>query len=243
MNFIQRFFGTVFPPYRHRLIQKEQGQIFSALIDSLPEEFANLKQQVKGFSFLGLSSWTLFPEFKFITKAFPGETIFQYKKRGQDFKISGIKLFSKKQNAFVDAALLIHNNLIAGLRIDKSNYELSEFDISKVNGNNATKSAFNFPPGNIDKFIESLEPDIKEKINPGEIFDIEFGNRIFFVFYDMEDGNYLAVDKNQRVYSLVHDAKPMIKLMKTSFSKILSDIATGRFDKDQHLDERYRGDN
>ena len=149
MNYLQRLIGTVFPPYRHSIIRKEQGQIFNALIDSLPGEFANLKQQVKGSRFLGLSTWTLFPEFKFITKAFPGETVFQYKKRGQDYKISGIKLFSKKQNAFVDAELLIHDNLIAGVRIDKSNYELSEFDISKATKYlNQDFQLFSFLPSN-----------------------------------------------------------------------------------------------
>jgi hypothetical protein len=240
MNSIQRFFGAVFPPYRHSLIQKEQGQILSALLDSLPKEFENLKQQAKGSRFFGLSNWVLFPEFKFITTAFPGETVYQYKKRGQDYKISGVKLFSKKENTFIDAELLIQDNLITGIRIPKSNYELSEFDISRINGIVATKSPFDFPQSDIDKFIESLDADIKEKVNPDKVFDIDFGNKTFFAFFDMKDGNYLAVDKNQKVYSLVHDAKPMSKQMKITFREILSDIAEGRLNKDQHLDERYR---
>ena len=240
MNPIQRLIATVFPPYRHGLIEKEQGQILKAVVHSLPDEFETLKQQVKGFKFLGLSSWTLFPEFKFITTAFPGETVFQYKKRKKDYKVTGVQLFSKKYKTFVNAELLIHDNLLTGMRIDKSNYELSEFDISKVNGSNATKSPFDFPPSDIDKFIENLEPDIKGKLDLNEMFDIDFGNRTFFAFYDMEDGNYLAVDKDQKVYSLVHDARPMTKQMKSTFLEILLAIKEGRFDKDQHLDERYK---
>jgi hypothetical protein len=56
----------------------------------------------------------------------------------------------------------------------------------------------------------------------------------------LEDGNYLAVDKNQNVYSLIHDAKPAATKIKYSLEEILVDIKAGRFDKDKHVDERYR---
>ena len=55
----------------------------------------------------------------------------------------------------------------------------------------------------------------------------------------MKDGNYLAVNEKLEVYSLVHDAKPMVKKQNTSFDEILSDLQTNKFDKQQHLKDRY----
>jgi hypothetical protein len=54
------------------------------------------------------------------------------------------------------------------------------------------------------------------------------------------DGNYLAVDKNQNVYSLIHDAKPVVKKIKLTFGEILANISEGWFEKDKHIHERYR---
>jgi hypothetical protein len=56
----------------------------------------------------------------------------------------------------------------------------------------------------------------------------------------LEDGNYLATDKKLNVYSLVHDARPMAKKLKHSLADILDDIATKTFDKEKHLEERYK---
>jgi hypothetical protein len=43
-----------------------------------------------------------------------------------------------------------------------------------------------------------------------------------------------------KVYSLVHDAKPMAQGMKISLSEIINEIACNKFDKAKHLEERYK---
>jgi hypothetical protein len=77
-------------------------------------------------------------------------------------------------------------------------------------------------------------------LNPDDIFDIDFSNRTYYAFYDLEDGNYLATDKKLNVYSLVHDARPMAKKLKCSLADMLVDIEAKTFDKDKHLEERYK---
>jgi len=168
-----------------------------------------------------------------------GETVFTYKKNGQNYKISGLQIFSRHNNKFEDVEILIQDNLVRALKITNSAYQLSEFDLKKTITKNVVKSDFTFPPNDIDIFYSSLPQEIKGKINPDDLFDIDFGNRTFFSFCDLEDGNYLVVDKNLKVYSLVHDAKPMITTMKTSFLDILNDIKDNTFDKQKHLDQRY----
>jgi len=135
---------------------------------------------------------------------------------------------------------LIHDNYLAGLRIDRSDYQLEEFDIKNIQSEKLEQVTIEFPPSEIDLFYEKLDDSLKSKMNPDDIFDIDFNNRTYYAFYDLEDGNYLATDKKLNVYSLIHDARPMVKKLKCSLADILSNIATKRFDKDKHLEERFK---
>lgn len=240
MNIFQKILGTIFPPYKRSVLRQEQARLFTAVISSLPEDFNEIKQQTLSARFWGLDNWKLYQDFKFITLSYGGDAVFKYKKRGQSFKISGLQIFSKLTKQFEDIEILIQDNLVSGLKIENSQYDLSEFDIGKINNKGVTKSVFTFSPNDIDIFYDSLDQEIKNKLNPDDLFDVDFNNRTFYSFCDLEDGNYLAVDKNLKVYSLVHDAKPMVTGIKISFSDILSEIANNKFDKEKHLEERYR---
>ncbi len=165
-----------------------------------------------------------------------------FKKRGQNYKLSGLRIFSTKLNDYVRVDFLIHDNYLAGLRIERSDYQLEEFDLKNIQSEKLEKEAIEFPPTEVDLFYEKLDDSLKSKINPDDIFDIDFNNRTYYAFYDLEDGNYLATDKKLNVYSLVHDASPMAKKLKYSLSGILSDIETKQFDKDRHLEERFKND-
>lgn len=240
MNILQKILGTFFPPYKHNVLRQEQANLFTAVISSLPENFNEIKEQTLSARLWGLDNWKLYPDFKFVSLSYGGDTVFKYKKRGQNFKISGLQIFSNLTKQFEDIEILIQDNLVSGLKIENSQYQLSEFDLDKINNKGVIKSAFTFAKSNIDIFYDSLDQEIKNKLNPDDLFDIDFNNRTFYSFCDLEDGNYLAVDKNLKVYSLVHDAKPMVTAIKITFSDILSEIANNKFDKEKHLEERYR---
>lgn len=240
MNMIDKILGRLFPPYRFKRIRKEQNMILKAVFDSLPSDFNDLKSQIQSLTFLGLSNWKLFPDYKFVYLSYPDNTLDEYKKRGQNHRISGIKIFSNKTKEYEFIEILINDNLLSGFKISNSDYSLGEFDLKKINAENAIKSEFNFPPNDVDLFYDSLDSKIKSMLNPDDIFDINYNNKTFYAFYDLEDGNYLAVDKNENVYSLIHDAKPAATKIKYSFEKILVEIKAGRFDTGKHIDERYR---
>ena len=240
MNIINKILGKIFPPDRFKTIRKEQEIILRAVIDSLPNDFNEFKSQIQSLTFLGFSDWEMFPEYKFVCFSFPGNTIYEYKKRGQNYLISGIEIYSKKTKKLEAIEILVNDNFLSGFKISNSDYSLDEFDLGEISSINIKKSPFDFPPSKIDLFYDSLDDKIKSMLNSNDIFDIDYNNRTFYAFYDLEDGNYLAVDKNQNVYSLIHDAKPAATKIKYSFEEILLEITAGRFDKDKHVEERYK---
>ena len=240
MTGLQKLFGRIFPPYRHRIQRQELTLLVDSLVNSLPEDFNSLKEQRHRTNLFHLSDWKLFPGFKFMYIGYPGTTLNDFKKRGQNYRLSGQRLFSKRLNDYTIVEFLIQDNFLAGLKIENSDYDIDEFDLSRIESKNIERTTVEFPPSEIDLFYEGLDDNVKSRLDPDDIFDIDFGNRTYYAFYDLEDGNYLATDKKLNVYSLVHDARPMAKKLKYSLSDILVDIEKRTFDKDKHLEERYK---
>ena len=240
MNIFQKILGTIFPPYKYPVIRREQQKWLDAVVAAMPDEFAGIKQQLNAGRMMNLSDWRLFPDFKFTGKAYAGETIFQYKKRGRNFKISGIGVFSKRTKTEEAVTLLIKNNLLCGLQISNSDYDLSRYDLGRIDASRTQVSEFYFPPDQFDLFYEQLSDEVRALLDRDRIEEIEHGNRTLYSFYDMEDGNCLAFDKKQQVYSLVHDGRPVVTRMKVSLVEILQALQNGTFDKEKHLDQRYR---
>jgi hypothetical protein len=240
MRAIQKLIGQLYRPYKFKVQRQELTVLLNALVNSLPDDYLELKQQRQRTNFLALSDWALFPGFKFMMISYPGTTLSDFKKRGQNYRLSGLRIFSTKLNEYVGVHFIIHDNYLAGLRIERSDYQLEEFDLKNMQNEKLEKTAIELPPSEIDLFYEKLDDSLKEKIDSNDIFDIDFNNRTYYVFYDLEDGNYLATDKKLNVYSLIHDARPMAKKLEYSLADILNDIETKKFDKDKHLEDRFK---
>ena len=112
MNILQKILGSVFPPYKFKTIRQEQGKLLTAIVTALPSEFAELKNQILSTSLYGLDKWTLYPDFKFVSLGFTGDTLFRFKKRDQNFKISGLQIFSKRSKKYENIELLIQDHLM-----------------------------------------------------------------------------------------------------------------------------------
>ncbi|WP_142685417.1 hypothetical protein [Chitinophaga polysaccharea] len=243
MNLLQKIAGTLFPPYKFNVLRKEEGQLFYAIVESLPEDYALIKEQTSLGTFHGLRLWEGHPGFQFVTFSYGQKTWKSIANKGVNILITGLTIYSKRTRRPEQIELLVRNNTIIGLKITHSNYNLSEFDLNKIGNSHISTSDFEFPPDPIVTLYNALDLNIREKLPLENLEEMEFNNRIFYSFYDLGDGNCLAIDKKCNVYSLVHDTTPMAKGMKISLNDILDKIASGNFDKSKHLDERYKNSN
>ena len=240
MRALKKIIGYIFPPYKFKAQRQEWTLLLNSLINSLPDDYQELKEQRQETNLLNLSDWVLFPGFKFITTGYPGTSLNDFKRRGRNFRLSGQRIFSKILNDYTNVDFIVHDNFLAGLRIENSNYEIEEFDLKGIQNQNLEQTVLTFPPSEVDLFYARLDDNVKNKLNPDDIFDIDLNHRTFYAFYDLEDGNYLAADKKLNIYSLVHDARPMVKKLKYSLEGILVAIEEKNFDKDKHLEERFK---
>ncbi|MCU0392364.1 MAG: hypothetical protein MUE81_14705 [Thermoflexibacter sp.] len=243
MNILQKILASIFPPYKFSILRKEGSQLFLAIVDSLPDNFREVKEKSKIGYFQGFSDWKLFPNYKFVSKSYGGKRIAKLNKRGEDFKISGLQLFSIKNRRFEEVEILVQNGFVVGLKITNSDYRLDEFDLKNINNQDIMKSDFGFPKSKVDEFYDNLEDEIKSKLNYNDLIETEMNGKTYFEFYDLEDGNCFAVDKHLKVFSIIHDARPMVKAMPTSFKEMLTQLFNNEFDIEKHFDERYKASN
>jgi hypothetical protein len=153
MNVFQKILGIIFPPYKFAFLRKEQGQLFTAIITILPESMDLIKERALSGKFFGFSEWKLYSDFKFCEVSYSQTQRNSYEKRGENFKIVGLQLYSNRTDQFENIEILVQNNLIKGLKITNSEYCQSEFVIHKFKSDNVHKLDFQFLPEKIDFFM------------------------------------------------------------------------------------------
>lgn len=243
MNIIRRLFAAILPRYRETLLNEQHAALAKGLLDCLPEEYKSLKSQTLEVRFHGFSDWPGKPEFKLLDLLYPGETLFKFRKAGENYTLSGFTILSNITQKHETAELLIKDNLPIGIRISNAAYKLHEYDLQTITAQQIAATPYTFEPSQAEIFYESLREELRSQLSLDDLQEIELNNRVYFSFFDLEDGNYLAVDKNLIAYSLVHDAKPMAKRLKKSFPELLHEVKNGKFDVDLHLNERYETTN
>lgn len=236
---VKKLFSYLWPPYFQALRRREAHDFFSALIDTLPSQFDHLRDQLRVARFWGIAEWPTKPDLMFIDQSYPGRTIEDLRKRGENVCISGLRVYSNKSRCFEAVELILRDNLLTGFRVSNLNYEIGEFDLNRIENSEIRVEPYDFEPDELEVFYDSLDPEVRRRLKLEDMFEVQPNNRTYFAFYDLEDGNYLATDKKQKVYSLIHDARPMVKRLNQSLLEILLEIEDGSFDKEEHLEDRY----
>lgn len=72
------------------------------------------------------------------------------------------------------------------------------------------------------KILDGIDEASINKIETEDTIEIVLGNKKYYTIIDMEDGNYVGVDKKGVVYRLLHDSNQQAKLIDTSVSTFLS---------------------
>lgn len=93
MNILQKKLGSVFPPYRLKIIRKEEEKIFKAIINALPDVLLEIKLQTQNSTFWGFGDWKLHPDFKFITMSYGEKIIINIKKEEKILNFLALKYF------------------------------------------------------------------------------------------------------------------------------------------------------
>lgn len=132
------------------------------------------------------------------------------------FNVTGVSVFNNKEKCYQLIKLYYQSDSLTKIEVENPQYFHKTFDLNNIQKSSIELEHFKFE--NPDKKIaeEALKSLTKEQLELLELdntFEIEFDEKLFYTILDMEDGNYIAVDKIGKIYRLNHDHKERVKLI------------------------------
>lgn len=123
-------------------------------------------------------------------------------KAKMSFRIIGISAMSTDKSEEVKIEISTNEGLMIGLF---SSMDIEKIDTQSLNADFAFEKHFsNSEIQEIEGIIEYLKPFAK-KLDLSTIFKFRIKEMDYFAIKGVGDGNYLAVDKNGKVFELIHD--------------------------------------
>lgn len=131
-----------------------------------------------------------------------------------NFDLYGLKVFNKKRKEYEDITLFFRDNLLTLIEIEKPEKFHKIYDYSQLQIGELKIKPVSFE--NLDTKIarDILKNVSKDKLKQLEIenaIEIECNENLYYTILDMENGNYIAVDKNEKVYRLNHEHIEKVK--------------------------------
>lgn len=131
-----------------------------------------------------------------------------------NFDLYGLQVFNKKRKEYENITLFFSDNLLTLIEIDNPEKFHRIYDYNKLHIGELKIKPISYE--NLDTTItrDILKNVSKDKLNQLDLEDaieIEYNANLYYTILDMENGNYIAVDKNQKVYRFHHEHVQKVK--------------------------------
>ncbi len=140
------------------------------------------------------------------------------------FKINGLELIHKQSKKYRPFQLTIYSNNIHFIHLPFEKNYTKEFDLTSIRVNNLTTEVLNFENPNektLKRVLKELTDEQLKLLEIEDSFEIDLNGQFYYTILDMEDGNYIAVDKKGKVYRLIHDHENPARKIATSVQELL----------------------
>jgi hypothetical protein len=87
---------------------------------------------------------------------------------------------------------------------DLNNIKVEEIEIKHLKSQNPDKEI-------VLKVLKNIDKEKLDLLDIENTFEIEIDEKLFYTILDMEDGNYIAINKQAKIYRLNHDHKERVK--------------------------------
>jgi hypothetical protein len=171
----------------------------------LPANFLSIKKQLNEGILIGCKR----EKSNYIKFTLKTDILNKYEdKNGNCFEIKGIKVFDKNLNTFIGISL----EIAYGVFIGYSTFDVKELnpDIDKIDIRNYwVKSLENSEFENLKTLLS--EEELK-MINPNDVYELELGGQIYYHLKDIEDGDFIGIDKTKNIFKITHDPCNVIQI-------------------------------
>ena len=170
------------------------------VLKCLPAEYAELHRQVKQGLVTGVFKQEK-PVANYVGFRYdPMKSKIFEKKSGRDYILKGIELNDVK-GKIADLCIYVGQDMIAGLATSQKVDFAIEGSTIKV-GRLVKRFLDEFSESRLKKMFT---PNQLEKINPSQVYEVELNGRTFYHIQDLDDGDFIAIDKEKNLVKITHD--------------------------------------
>jgi len=159
-------------------------------------------------------------------------------KHRKNIKIEGIEIIDKQSGNYIPIKIHVYGNLIQHIFLQINNRISKEFDLESIRIDKLTTEILtteNPDKETLLKILKNLDKDKLKRIEFEDTFEIDLDNKFYYTVFDMEDGNYIAVDKQGKVYRLIHDHENPAKKIFDSLDLLLDSFSDDKKDLEKYF--------
>jgi hypothetical protein len=168
--------------------------------DLLPNEYVSFKQQLEE----GLVAGVILsdtPLANYVNFTFNPKVSRKYENESDRFfRITGLEFYDERLG-WKNFEVYFTHGLICGYRI--SNGLRSAPNVSKINAQHFQKEYLDNYSIGIMKSI--LSPGEMKLINSSDFYEVELQGKKYYHVKDLEDGDFIGIDREKNVYKFTHD--------------------------------------
>jgi hypothetical protein len=158
----------------------------------------------------------------------------------KNYKINGVEIFDNRINKPIQIRLIVHANLIQHIYLPFEKNISKEFDLNSIKVNDPQTEIFEIENNDekiLRKILNGLGDNQLQLLEIENTFEIELDNKFYYTIFDMEDGNYIAVDKKGKVYRLIHDHEQPVKKIAEKVEAFLNAYSGDKKGLEKYMDQ------
>lgn len=194
--------------------KKHLKQFEIKIAELLNNEFPELKKIIE-ISNLSTIHFTVKPQGIYLSRSYSPK-VFEEIKRNHNtsFNLNGILVFEKKSKKYIPLKLYYFHNSLTSINVNDPKKFHRNFDLNNIKVEEIEIKHLKLQNPDKEIVLKILNKIDQEKLNLLDIentFEIEIDEKLFYPILDLEDGNYIAIDMQEKIYLLNHDHKERVK--------------------------------
>jgi hypothetical protein len=217
---------------KKKYIQPWEYELLHGVASALPTKYSYLTKQVAPDSLVDVVDDAVRKNGWKKTKYSPA-TYQQYLNQSPKLNglLLGIKVFDLTDQNYNEVELDLYDGALLGCRYPVGKYDLTRIDVS----------ALRFKTHQSDENIKykAALKDLKcNHLDLDNGFEIELSGKTYYTIKDLEDGNYLGIDKKGTVYGLFHNPF-IVEPINKDLATFIEQVDNGSFSIEEYYNSKF----
>jgi len=217
---------------KKKYIQSWEYELLHGVVSALPSKYSYLTKQVAPESLIDVVDDTARKNGWKKTK-YNTATYQQYLNESPKLNglLVGIKVFDLTDQDYKEVELDLYDGALLGCRYPVGKYDLTRIDVSGLR----------FKPHQSEDTIKykAALKDLKcNQLDLDNGFEIELSGKTYYTIKDLEDGNYLGIDKKGKVYGMFHDPF-IVEPISNDLPTFIEQLNSGAFSIEKYYNSKF----